>query len=94
MDSGFPVIALAAKDEAEQSLVDVADQIADKGASVFVTSSKASKAACLPVSRSDHPLLDPISLIVSFYAMVEQVSRARGINPDEPRHLKKVTETV
>ena len=94
VDSGFPVIALAAKDEAEQSLVDVVDQIADKGASVFVTSSKASKAVCLPVSRSDHPLLDPISLIVSFYAMVEQVSRARGINPDEPRHLKKVTETV
>ena len=94
VDRGFPVIALTAKDEAEQSLVDVVDQVADKGASVFVTSSIATKAACLPVARSDHPLLDPISLIVSFYAMVEQVSRARGINPDEPRHLKKVTETV
>ena len=35
-----------------------------------------------------------IALIVSFYAMVEQVARARGVNPDVPRHLKKVTETV
>lgn len=94
VDRGFPVIALTAKDEAEDSLVQVVDQIADKGASVFVTSSKTAKATPLPVARSSHPLLDPISLIVSFYAMVEQVSRSRGINPDAPRHLKKVTETV
>ncbi|WP_299868515.1 SIS domain-containing protein [uncultured Roseobacter sp.] len=94
VEQGFPVIALTAADQAESSLVDVADQIAGKGASVFVTSDKASKAGCLPCVRTAHPLLDPISLIVSFYAMVEQVALSRGINPDEPRHLKKVTETV
>lgn len=94
VDQGFPVIALTAADQAEASLVEVADQIAAKGASVFVTSNGASDATCLPSARTAHPLLDPISLIVSFYAMVEQVARARGINPDAPRHLKKVTETV
>ena len=36
----------------------------------------------------------PISLIASFYSMVEHVAASRGINPDAPRHLKKVTETV
>jgi glutamine---fructose-6-phosphate transaminase (isomerizing) len=35
-----------------------------------------------------------LALIVSFYAMVEQLARARGIDPDHPRHLNKVTETV
>ena len=44
--------------------------------------------------RTRHWLTDPISLIVSFYAMVEQVAAGRGINPDTPRHLKKVTETL
>lgn len=94
VDRGFPVLALTAADQAEASLVDVADQIAGKGASVFVTSDKVKRASSLPCARTAHPLLDPISLIVSFYAMVEQVTRARGINPDESRHLKKVTETV
>ena len=28
------------------------------------------------------------------YGMVEAVARARGIDPDSPRHLRKVTETV
>lgn len=94
VDKGFPVIALAAADAAEASLVEVADGLADKGASVFVTSQTARRAIALPVARTDHPLTDPIALIVSFYAMVEQVAVARGINPDTPRHLRKVTETV
>jgi glucosamine--fructose-6-phosphate aminotransferase (isomerizing) len=94
VDQGFPVIALASADLAEQSLVDVADQMAEKGAVVFVTSDKARRASQLPAARTAHPLTDPISLIVSFYAMVEQIAVGRGINPDEPRHLRKVTETV
>lgn len=94
VDRGFPVIALTAADQAESSVVDVSDAIADKEATVFVTSDKAKRASRLPCARTSHPLTDPIALIVSFYAMVEQVAAARGVNPDEPRYLKKVTETV
>lgn len=94
VDRGFPVIALAAKDAAEDLMVQVADQICEKGASVFITSSKAKSATVLPVVRTGHPLTDPIALIASFYAMVEAVSVSRGINPDTPRHLNKVTATV
>ncbi|PUB15615.1 SIS domain-containing protein [Yoonia sediminilitoris] len=94
VDSGFPVIALAAQDDAEQVLAQVVDEIASKGAVVSVTSDKASKATQLQATRSGHPLTDPIALIASFYAMVEQVAASRGINPDAPRHLMKVTETV
>lgn len=94
VDRGFPVIALASADQAQASLIDVADQIASKGAKVFVTSDQATRATSLQTARTTHPLTDPISLIVSFYAMVEQIAVSRGINPDAPRHLKKVTETV
>jgi len=94
VDGGFPVLALAAADAAEDVLVEVAEGIAAKGAAVFVTSSKATLAHALPVVRTAHPLTDPIALIVSFYALVEQVAVARGINPDAPRHLRKVTQTV
>ncbi|MGR3617447.1 MAG: SIS domain-containing protein [Paracoccaceae bacterium] len=94
VDAEFPVIAFAAADAAEDALVGVADQLAEKGARVFVTSDKASNAARLDHVRTDHWLTDPIAGIVSFYSMVEQVAMRRGINPDQPRHLKKVTETV
>lgn len=94
VDTGFPVIALAADDAAQEVLVQVADELAAKGASVFVTSDKAKTATSLPVVRTGHPLTDPIALIASFYAMVETIAVSRGINPDAPRHLKKITETV
>jgi glucosamine--fructose-6-phosphate aminotransferase (isomerizing) len=94
VDGGFPVIALAAADDAETALASVADQIAAKGAKVFATSAKVKTATALPVIRTGHALTDPIALIASFYAMVERTAASRGINPDAPRHLKKVTETV
>lgn len=94
VDGGFPVIALAAEDQAESALADVADRLAEKGAKVFATSAKVKAATPLPVVRTGHALTDPISLIASFYSMVEHVAESRGINPDAPRHLKKVTETV
>ncbi len=94
VDDGFPVIALASADQAEGALASVADELASKGAKVFATSDKVRQATSLPVIRTGHPLTDPISLIASFYAMVERTASSRGINPDAPRHLKKVTETV
>lgn len=93
VDQGFTVIGLTSADAAEPVLVEVADKIADKGARVFVTSDSATGATALPVVRTDHPLTDPIAVIASVYAMVEAVAVAKGINPDAPRHLTKVTET-
>ncbi|MEO9335812.1 SIS domain-containing protein [Mesorhizobium sp. SB112] len=91
---GFPVLALTARDASEASLVDTADRLAEKGASIYATSALSQKAAKLPFAPTGHPLTDPLSLIVSFYAFVEAFARHRGLNPDEPRNLRKVTETV
>ena len=91
--SGFPVLGLTANDAAQSALVDVADSIAAKGANVFVTSNECHAAHRLEHVRTNHPLTDPITLITSFYSMVECLAQSRGINPDAPRHLKKVTET-
>lgn len=94
VDRGFPVLAFAAADAAESAVAEIADAIAAKGASVFVTSDKVRKATVIEHVRTGHWLTDPIALIVSFYAMVERVAANRGINPDMPRHLNKVTETL
>jgi glutamine---fructose-6-phosphate transaminase (isomerizing) len=92
--SGFPVLVFAAGDAAEATVVEVADALAQKGAKVFVTSSAARHATPLAFVRSAHPLTDPLALIVSSYATVERFARDAGIDPDRPRHLKKVTETT
>ena len=94
VDEGFPVLCFAAGDKAEPSVAAMADDLAAKGARVFVTSELPARAARLPRIGTAHPLTDAVSLIVSFYTMVERVAADRGVNPDMPRHLRKVTETV
>jgi glutamine---fructose-6-phosphate transaminase (isomerizing) len=47
----------------------------------------------LPIAPAAHPVLDAMSAIQSFYYLVESLSRARGMNPDAPRFLSKVTLT-
>ena len=91
---GFPILVFAAADAAEAALAQVADEVSLMGASTFITSTKSRNAVHLPHIRTDHPLTDPIALIVSFYAMVEKAAIERGFDPDTPRHLRKVTETV
>lgn len=94
VDQGFPVIAFAADDAAEDGLAETADALVDKGGRVFALSHKVRKATRLQHVRTDHWLTDPIAAIVSFYGMVEAVAVRRGIDPDTPRHLSKVTETT
>lgn len=94
VDQCFPVIAFAAGDAAETSVAQISDDLARKGAQVFTTARGTDVAKCLPHRRTDHWLTDPIAAIVSFYGMVEAVAVSSGINPDAPRHLNKITETL
>ncbi len=94
VEKGFPVLCFASADAAENALVGIADEIAGKDAKVFVTSGHATQATSIEHIRTNHALTDPLSLIVSFYTMVERVAATKGVNPDMPRHLKKVTETL
>ncbi len=94
VDTGFPILAFLSGDAAEANIAEVADALVQKGAQVFATSDKVKQAVPLPHVRTNHWMTDPVVAIASFYGMVETVAKRRGINPDTPRHLRKVTETV
>ncbi|MBP0615815.1 SIS domain-containing protein [Jiella mangrovi] len=94
VEKGFPVLCLATGDAAETGIAKVADDIAAMGGKVFATTGAVAKAMSLRSVRTAHPFTDCVTLIASFYAMVERLSAERGTDPDAPRHLKKVTETV
>lgn len=80
---GFPVLVFSPEDKALATTQDTAKRLADAGAHVVIPDYAATR----------HPLLDPISLIQTFYGSAERIARRRGRNPDQPRLLKKVTET-
>lgn len=90
---GFPVLGFAAQDMAEALLAQVCDTLHGQQARVLATTAHVTQAQTLAATRSAHPLLDPILLLASFYNFVETFARHLGHDPDQPRHLSKVTLT-
>jgi Predicted phosphosugar isomerases len=90
---GFPVLILSQDDETRPGVRDLIDALAKAGAEILLTGFDDSRATVLP-SMESHPVLQPILFLQSFYRMAEQLSRARGLNPDSPPLLNKVTETL
>ncbi len=93
IEEGYPLLVFAPRGPAQAGLLALAEEMRLRGAKVLLAAPVGTPGANLPIVETDSIDLDPISLIQSFYPMVEQLARARGRNPDEPRFLAKVTKT-
>ena len=91
--AGFPALILSQNDETCPGMHELVDALAASGADMLLAGFDDPRAVALP-SLEAHPALQPILFLQSFYRMAEQLSRARGMDPDNPPHLRKVTETV
>ncbi|KMW60477.1 Glucosamine-6-phosphate deaminase [Candidatus Rhodobacter oscarellae] len=91
---GLPVLIMASPDAAQQSIRQTAEAMSARGSDVFVTSGGIAGTTQLDRVETGATLTDALSLIVPFYGFVEAMSRQRGLDPDNPEALKKVTETM
>jgi glucosamine--fructose-6-phosphate aminotransferase (isomerizing) len=89
----FPVLFFAQDDETLASTLAVASEFRDRGARVWVASPGVTGEGMLPLGHSS-ALTAPILTIQSFYRATNALALRRGLNPDVPPHLNKVTETV
>jgi len=90
---GFPVLMFAQGDDTRAGVEALAEEFVGRGAEVLLAGAAAPGAILLPTIEA-HAVLEPILEIQSFYRMANQLSLARGLDPDSPPHLNKVTETV
>jgi len=93
IDRGYPLLVLAPRGPAHAGLVALADEMRLRGARVLLAAPAGTVGVNLPIVETGAPDLDPISVVQSFYPMVEAISRARGFDPDRPKYLAKVTKT-
>jgi glucosamine--fructose-6-phosphate aminotransferase (isomerizing) len=91
----FPVLVFSQHDEAYQSVADLIATLDTRGVPVLSAGpTPGGGCLALPCDPSVSPFATPIALIQSFYPLAEKVARLRGRDPDQPPHLKKVTETL
>ena len=90
---GFPVLVFSQNDEARAGVEVLAAELAACKADVMIAGSRAPGAVHLP-SEPAHPVIEPMLIAQTFYRMANALSLARGLDPDRPPNLSKVTETV
>ena len=88
----FPALVFAQDDETRPGVEALARDLVAREVPVAIAGSSVRGAVALPFVAS-HPLVTPLLLVQSFYRLANAAALARGHDPDNPPHLRKVTET-
>ncbi|MCW1246365.1 SIS domain-containing protein [Pseudomonas sp. SAICEU22] len=93
IDENYPLLVFAPRGAEQAGVLSLAADMRERGARVLLAAPDDIAERDLTLSRAAHPALDPILAIQSFYGMAARLAVARGLDPDQPRHLSKVTRT-
>jgi glucosamine--fructose-6-phosphate aminotransferase (isomerizing) len=88
--STTPVLVLRQGDETGPAVDALVRDLHDSGETVFVAGGPM---GTLPWIAEDDPICDPMVMLVPAYRAIEGAARARGLDPDNPPHLSKITRT-
>jgi glucosamine--fructose-6-phosphate aminotransferase (isomerizing) len=95
LDPLFPVWAVATDDESLDVVVEAAARVRDAGGTLIASGPAAAAIAdaqyYLPLPRPPEPLLAPLLSVVPGQLFAGAVARAKGLDPDSPRGLSKIT---
>jgi glucosamine--fructose-6-phosphate aminotransferase (isomerizing) len=93
IDEGYPLLIFATRGPTQAGLLQLAAEMRERGANVLLAAPNdiAERELTLPTAAA--PDLDPAPAILAFYLLAAQLAVARGMDPDRPRHLQKVTRT-
>ena len=89
----FPALLLAQDDPTRAGLEGLAEELAARGVPVLLAGGRATGAIELPVPAAD-AAIEPVLRIASVYRLLARLAVRRGLDPDQPPHLRKVTQTV
>ena len=95
LDPLFPVWTIASDDETLPAVVEAAERVRAAGATIVASGDAAERLAgaayLLPVPKPPIPLLSPLLSVVPGQLFAAALARARGLDPDHPVGLSKVT---
>ena len=95
LDSLFPVWAIASDDETLPAVLEAVTRAREAGATVVASGSAAEVIPgadyVLPVPKPPSPLLSPLLSVLPGQLFAWALARAKGLDPDQPRGLSKVT---
>ena len=86
-----PVLVLRQNDPAAAAIDDLVRDLDQAGERMFTAGGAA---GTLPWIGDGHPACDPVLMLIPAYRAIEVAARRRGLDPDNPPYLSKVTRTL
>ncbi|MER3487057.1 MAG: glucosamine-6-phosphate deaminase, partial [Chloroflexota bacterium] len=96
IDRGFPVLAIATAGPGATALRPVLERLRDLGADTLIAGEPSLAAlgtVGFPLVNLGDECVTPILAILPMQQLALHLARERGVDPDRPRGLHKVTET-
>ncbi len=97
VERGFPVIAAVPEGAVAADIIDLLSQLHERGAELVVASALDEALALahtpIPVPQGMPEWVSPMALVVPGQLMAYGLAIAKGLDPDHPRQLSKVTIT-
>jgi glucosamine--fructose-6-phosphate aminotransferase (isomerizing) len=90
---GFPALLFAQSDATRSGIETLARELARRGVPTLLAGADAAGATLLPTIDAAAEVA-PILLVQAAYRMIATLAVRRGLDPDHPPHLCKITETV
>jgi glucosamine--fructose-6-phosphate aminotransferase (isomerizing) len=95
VDPLFPVWTIATRDASLVAVKEAAARVKEAGATLVASGDAANEidgaAFRLPVPTAPQPLLSPLLSVVAGQLFAAKLARAKGLDPDRPERLTKVT---
>ena len=88
---GLPLLGFACADAAQQATLDAYAALRESGADLRTIGPAPQSTLTTP--RTGHALTDPVASALAFYLFAGHLALHRGLDPDSPPLLSKVTKT-
>lgn len=92
LGADFPALLFAQDDETRPGIEALGRELVERGVQVAIAGGVVADAIVLPTLAA-HPAVAPLLIAQSFYRLANAAAVARGMDPDRPPHLRKVTRT-
>lgn len=92
LGGNFPALLFAQDDDARPGIEALGRDLVERGVQVAIAGGEVAGAIQLPTVAA-HASIAPLLLAQSFYRFANELAMARGLDPDHPPHLQKVTRT-
>jgi len=98
LDPLFPVWTIASRDESLPAVIDAAAKVRDAGGMLVASGSAAGEIVgadyVLPVPEAPASVLSPLLSVLPGQLLSGALARAKGLDPDRPQGLSKITRAA